>query len=149
FYNRVEDRLDAAWIKADDLIVPYLARSLDKSPRYTHRMYLMANELRKKQVADNWLDIALPEPDEKAHSETEIIEEKVEGRSDERGEKDLEYTVYEIYIDLDIPGMEDLGEDGEPTGIALPYIVTVEKDSQKVLCIRRNWKEDDEMKKRR
>jgi chaperonin GroES len=153
FYDPVNG-LTRGLVEPADFIVPYRSNDLRTAPRYTERIMLTPNEMRKRQVAKMYRDIELAEPNEDSKSDTDrevVIDEirATEGRDEaNRSSDDHRHTVLECYCELDLPGMEDKGKDGQPTGIALPYIVTVDHDSQKVLSIYRNWKPQDPQKKR-
>jgi hypothetical protein len=132
------------FVPAEDLVVPYGATDLASSPRVTHVMRKTPNELRKLQVAGFYRDIELPEPSDSFDE----VEKKIAEKMGFRATTDDRYKILEMQVDLDLPGYED-EEDGEPTGIALPYIVTIDKSNSIVLAIRRNWRPEDEHKKKR
>jgi hypothetical protein len=132
------------FVPAEDLVVPYGATDLASSPRVTHVMRKTPNELRKLQVAGFYRDIELPEPSDSFDE----VEKKIAEKMGFRATTDDRYKILEMQVDLDLPGYED-EEDGEPTGIALPYIVTIDKSNGIVLAIRRNWRPEDEHKKKR
>jgi hypothetical protein len=132
------------FVPAEDLVVPYGATDLASSPRVTHVMRKTPNELRKLQVAGFYRDIELPDPVDSFDE----VEKKIAEKMGFRATTDDRYKILEMQVDLDLPGYED-EEDGEPTGIALPYIVTIDKSNGIVLAIRRNWRPEDEHKKKR
>jgi hypothetical protein len=132
------------FVPAEDLVVPYGATDLASSPRVTHVMRKTPNELRKLQVAGFYRDIELPEPSDSFDE----VEKKIAEKMGFRATTDDRYKILEMQVDLDLPGYED-EEDGKPTGIALPYIVTIDKSNSIVLAIRRNWRPEDEHKKKR
>jgi hypothetical protein len=132
------------FVPAEDLVVPYGATDLATSPRVTHVMRKTPNELRKLQVAGFYRDIELPDPVDSFDE----VEKKIAEKMGFRATTDDRYKILEMQVDLDLPGYED-EEDGEPTGIALPYIVTIDKSNGIVLAIRRNWRPEDEHKKKR
>ena len=132
------------FVPAEDLVVPYGATDLASSPRVTHVMRKTPNELRKLQVAGFYRDIELPEPSDSFDE----VEKKIAEKMGFTATTDDRYKILEMQVDLDLPGYED-EEDGEPTGIALPYIVTIDKSNGIVLAIRRNWRPEDEHKKKR
>jgi hypothetical protein len=132
------------FVPAEDLVVPYGATDLASSPRVTHVMRKTPNELRKLQVAGFYRDIELPEPSDSFDE----VEKKIAEKMGFRATTDDRYKILEMQVDLDLPGYED-EEDGELTGIALPYIVTIDKSNGIVLAIRRNWRPEDEHKKKR
>lgn len=132
------------FVPAEDVVVPYGSSSLRTAERVTHVMRKTENELRKLQVDGFYRDIDLGEP----HNVIDEIEKKVAEKLGFRATVDSRYKLLEMQVNLDLPGYEDK-EDGEPTGIALPYIVTLDKSTQKVLAIRRNWEPDDKLKNKR
>ena len=144
------------FIPAEDFIVPYGTTDLRTCPRYTQIMRMFPNDLRKQQAAGMYLDLDLPEP-EQQQSDIKEKYDKIQGRA-RTPEIDERYTLLECHMDLDLPGYEDgeskINEDTgeeeiECSGIELPYVVTVDKSSGKVLSIYRNWEEADESKIRR
>lgn len=138
-------RQTALFVPAEDIVVPYGTSSLETSERLTHIMRKTQNEMRKLQVSGFYRDIDLPEP-----SETfDEVEKKIAERMGFRASSDDRYKVLEMHVNLDLEGYEDTDEDGEETGIGLPYIVSIEKTSGFILSIRRNWDPDDEYKKKR
>jgi hypothetical protein len=145
YFDPSLNRQVALFVPAEDLIVPYGASDLQSAERVTHVMRKTENELRKLQVAGFYRDIDLGEPS----SAFDEVEKKIAEKMGFQATSDDRYKLLEIQVNLDIEGFEDEDEDGEPTGIALPYIVTVEKGSQKVLAIRRNWRPEDETKQKR
>ena len=130
---------------AEDVVVPYGASNLETSPRVTHILRKTANELRRLQVEGFYRDIELGDPS----TVLDDVEKKIAEQMGFRATHDDRYRLLEMQVDLDLPGYEDKDEDGKPTGIALPYIVTIDKSSGDVLAIRRNWRPNDELKKRR
>lgn len=144
YYDPSLGRQVSMYVPAEDLVVPYGASSLESSERVTHVMRKTENELRKLQVAGFYRDIDLGDPD----NTLDEVEKKIAEKLGFRATVDNRYKLLEINVNLDLPGFEH-EEDGEQTGIGLPYIVTVEKGSQTVLAIRRNWNPDDETKTKR
>jgi hypothetical protein len=139
------------YVAAEDLIANYTFTSLDTAPRYTHRIWRTKNELRKMQVAGVWRDVDLGGPThEELPEETDI---KIEIQDFEANSTDNQidsrHEIYEVYCELDLPGFEEKDEMGRPTGVALPYIVTIDRFSEKVLSIYRNWKQEDPLKRQR
>lgn len=130
---------------AEDVVVPYGASNLETSPRVTHILRKTRNELRRLQVEGFYRDIELSDPS----TVLDDVEKKIAEQMGFRATHDDRYRLLEMQVDLDLPGYEDKDEDGKPTGIALPYIVTIDKSSGDVLAIRRNWRPNDELKKRR
>jgi hypothetical protein len=145
YYDPSLERQVSMFVPAEDLIVPYGASSLEQAPRVAHVMRKTENEVRKLQVAGFWLDVDLGEPVDSFDE----VEKKIAEKMGFRATTDDRYKILEVQIDLDLEGYEDKDEDGEPTGIALPYIVTIEKSNQQVLAIRRNWRPEDDTKKKR
>ena len=148
YFDPLKGRAVSKFIHAEDLIVPYGATDLLSSPRITHRITMDSNEVRKLQLNGFYRDIDLPsesESDTAAMSEVEESIDDVQGIHPS-GPSD-ELTLYEVHTSLDIEGFEDMGVNGEPTGLRLPYIVTVVADSGDVLAIRRNYLEIDPMKR--
>jgi len=135
----------AMFIPAEDMVVPYGAASLETAERVTHVMRKTKNELRKLQVAGFYRDVDLGEP----QNVMDDIEKEKEREQGYVGNMDSRFKVLEMHVELDLPGYEDVDKDGEPTGIALPYVVTIERGTQTILSIRRNWYEDDTLKLKR
>jgi hypothetical protein len=145
YYDPYLERQVSIFVTAEDLIVPYGASNLNMAERVTHVMRKTKNEMRKLQVSGFYRDIELGEP---VFIQTDIEKHK----ADQQGYKvsdDDRYQILEIHADLDIEGYEDKDEDGEPTGIALPYVVTIERGTGEVLAIRRNWNPDDKKQLKR
>ena len=140
YYDELLDRAVSKFIPADDLVVPYSATSLDEAESVIHEIKISANELRKQQVGGFYKDVDLAEP---AMDNDEIDKKERELEGIKQTKQDDMYTLLECHVNLDLEGFEDMDASGEPTGIKLPYVVTVEKDSRKVLSIRRNYKEND------
>ena len=133
------------FVPAEDVVVPYGASNLESSPRVTHVMRKTKNELRRLMVAGFYRDIDLPEPE----NSLDDVEKSIAEKMGFRATTDDRYKLLEMQVYLDLPGFEDKDEDGEKTEIGLPYIVTIEKTSQEILAIRRNWRpEDDTYQKR-
>ena len=144
YYDAILGRAVSKFIPAEDLVVPYSATSLDDADSIIHVLKISENDLRKQQVSGFYKDVELGQPAIK----TDPIKEKereLEGVRIER--QDSIYTLLECHVNLDIEGFEDKDlQTGEPTGIKLPYIVTIEESSREVLSIRRNYKTDDPLK---
>ena len=138
-------RQTSIFVPAEDVVVPYGASSLRTSERVTHVMRKTENEMRKLQVAGFYLDVDLGDP----VNTIEEVEKKIAEKMGFRATTDDRYKLLEMQVDLDLPGYEDVDDDGEETGIALPYIVTIEKSSQTILSIRRNYRPDDKLKHKR
>jgi len=141
YYDEVEGRAVSKFVPADDLIVPYTATSLDDAEAIIHRVKISENELRKQQIAGFYRDIDLSAPQDK-ETDVEKKERELEGVTKTKND-DL-YTLLECHVNLDIEGFEDVNtETGEPSGIKLPYIVTLEEGSREILSIRRNYEVGD------
>ena len=143
YYDEIMQRAVSKFVPADDLVVPYTATSLDDCESVIHMVRMTENELRKQQVGGFYRDIEL-NPSYINETESEKKERALEGVS--RGRDDRMYTILECHVNLDLEGFEDVGEDGEPTGIKLPYIVTIEDGTRKILSIRRNYEVGDTLK---
>jgi len=133
-------------IYPNDLIVPYNARDIRTADRVTHVIRVSPNDLRKQQVSGFYRDIDLKEPTEA--SRDEIIEKRDKITGIEPSSTPDAYRLYEIHTNLDLEGFEDRDEDGNPTGVKLPYIVTLNADTGDVLAIRRNYAQNDPKKRR-
>jgi hypothetical protein len=135
------------FVPAEDFVVSYGATDLVTCERATHVMKKTYNEIRKLQVSGFYRDVNLPPPSPDI-TEIQKSYDKLNGES--KGmDLDSRYTLLEMVVDYDLPGFEDTDEMGEPTGIALPYVITIDKSSRTILSVRRNWYEDDPLKKRR
>jgi hypothetical protein len=143
YFDAVENRAVSKFVPADDLIVPYSATSLDDAESIIHVVKISENELRKQQVAGFYRDISL-KPGPVNETEVEQKERELEGQS--KGRDEDVFNILEFHTNLDLEGFEDVGEDGEPTGIKLPYIVTLEENSREVLSIKRNYEVNDPKK---
>ena len=145
YFDPSLDRQVSVYVPAEDVVVPYGASNLETAPRVTHVMRKTKNDLRKLMVGGFYRDIDLPEPE----NVLDDIEKKIAEKMGFRATTDDRYKLLEMQVYLDLPGYEDKDDDGKETGIGLPYIVTVERTSQEVLAIRRNWHPDDETKQKR
>ena len=145
YYDDLLGRAVSKFVPADDLIVPYSANSLEDAEAVIHVIKISENDLRKQQVAGFYRDIELGEP---PVTENQLEDKKLELEGINKDGQEDQYTLYEVHTNLDLEGYEDMGEDGEPTGIKLPYVVTVSQAGQKVLSIRRNYGEQDPLKKK-
>ena len=145
YYDPSLERQVSVFVPAEDIVVPYGASSLATAPRVTHVMRKTENEMRKMQVAGFYLDVDLGEP---SHV-IEQVEKKIAEKMGFNASMDDRFKILEIHTDLDLAGYEDEDDDGNPTGIALPYVVTLEAGSGTVLAIRRNWQPDDKTKQKR
>lgn len=144
YYDPTLGRQVAMFVPAEDMIVPYGASSLETAERVTHVMRKTKNEMRKLQVAGFYCDVDLGDP----QSVLDDIEKQKEKDEGYVGNVDNRFRVLEMHVELDLAGYED-EKKGEKTGIALPYVVTIEKGTSTILSIRRNWYEDDTLKLKR
>ena len=145
YYDPSMGRQTAMFIPAEDIVVPYGASNLERAERVTHVMRKTPNEITKLQEAGFYMDVELGDP---SHELDDIEKQKAE----EMGMSALQddrYRVLEMHVDLDLKGYEHENKDGEKTGIALPYVVTVEKATSTILAVRRNWYEGDELHTKR
>lgn len=145
YFDPALDRQVSMFVPAEDLVVPYGAASLAQAPRITHVMRKTKNELRKLQVAGFYRDIELGDPSDSFDE----VEKKIAEKQGFRASTDDRYKLLEMQVDLDLESYPDVDKDNEPTGIALPYIVTIEKSTGEVLSIRRNWRPEDDNKVKR
>ena len=145
YYDELLGRAVSKFIPADDLIVPYTATSLDDADAVMHTIKISENDLRKKQVAGFYRDVEI-NPTYMQETEVEKKERELQGVKKTRDE-DV-YQLIECHINLDLEGFEDRDEFGEPTGIKLPYVVTIEAGSREVLSIRRNYQIGDPTKQK-
>ncbi len=141
YYDPSIGRQVAMFIPAEDIVVPYGASNLERAERVTHVMRKTENEILKLQEAGFYSDVELGEPS----GELDDIEKQKAEETGMSALQDERYRILEMHVDLDLEGYEHEDKDGEKTGIALPYVVTVEKATTKILAIRRNWYEDDEL----
>jgi len=144
YYDEVMQRAVSKFVPADDLIVPYTATSLDDAEAIIHRIKVSENELRKQQVAGFYRDIDI-KPGQLNEDDIERKEHELEGRTKSGRDEDV-FILLECHVNLDLEGFEDVGPDGEPNGIKLPYIVTLEENSREILSIKRNYEIDDPKK---
>jgi hypothetical protein len=139
------DRQVSMYVPAEDIVVPYGASDLASAERVTHVMRKTENDLKKLQAAGFYRDVDLGDP----VNTLDEVEKKIAEKLGFRATTDDRYKLLEMHVDLDLPGYEHTDEDGKPTGIALPYVVTLEKGSNTILAIRKNWEPDDETYKKR
>ena len=148
YYDELLGRAVSKFVPADDLVVPYTANSLDDAEAVVHVVKMSENDLRKQQVIGFYSDIELAAPSYPPDDRLKDAERKLEGTQRTARNEQL-YTLLECHVNLDLEGFEDLHpETGEPTGVKLPYVVTIEYGSQKVLSIRRNFAPNDPLKKK-
>lgn len=145
YFDPSKGRQMAVFIPAEDIVVPYGASNLETSPRVTHVMRKTENEILQLQDAGFYMDVDLGEP-------TYELDDIEKQKAEETGMSAIEddrFRILEMHVDLDLPGYEHKNKKKKPTGIALPYVVTVEKGTRKVLAVRRNWYEGDELHMKR
>jgi hypothetical protein len=145
YYDPSLERQVAIFIPAEDVILPYGISEINTCHRITHVMRKNKNDLLKLMNAGFYKEVELGEPSKF----TSDIQERKDKETGFSASYDDRFEIYESHVDLDIPGYEDLDEDDEPTGIALPYVVTMIRGTNEVLAIRRNWKEEDPLKLKR
>jgi hypothetical protein len=145
YYDPSLERQVSIFIPAEDVILPYGVSEINTCHRITHVMRKNKNDLLKLMNAGFYRDVELGEPSKF----TSDIQERKDKETGFSASYDDRFEIYESHVDLDIPGYEDLDKDGEPTGIALPYVVTMIRGTNEVLAIRRNWKEEDPLKLKR
>ena len=145
YYDENLGRAVSKFVPAENLIVPYSTSDLETCPNITHVVKMSLNDLRKRQLSGFYRDI----PVIPAQGDSNAVQEELE-RIDGMYPSNVDYdcTLLECHVDLDLEGFEEMGEDGEPTGIKVPYIVTISQDNGQILSIRRNYDEDDEDKKK-
>ena len=141
YYDPSKGRQVAMFIPAEDIVVPYGASSIESADRVTHVMRKTTNEMTLLQQRGFYRDIELGEPS----GELDDIEKKKATESGMTATNDSRYRLLEMHVHLDLEGFEDLDEKGKPTGVALPYVVTIDKSSSEILAIRRNWYEADSL----
>ncbi len=145
YYDETLGRAVSKFIPAEHLVVPYETSDLETCPNITQVLRMSLNDLRKKQVAGFYLDIPVLPAQAEADAVTSEID-YIDGISS--SQIDYDCTILECHVDLDLEGYEDTDEDGEPTGIKIPYVVTISQDNGKILSIRRNYREEDENKRK-
>ena len=149
YYDETLGRAVSKFIQAQDIIVPYTANSIDDAEAVVHVIKISENELRKQQVSGFYRDIELIASDELTQdSDIRSKERQLEGVTMSGQTEDV-FTLLECHVNLDLEGFEDINpQTGEPTGIKLPYIITIEEGSREVLSIRRNYKQEDLLKRK-
>jgi len=140
YYDPSLERQASIFVPAEDIVVPYGASNIETSERVTHVMRKTKNELVKLQVAGFYRDVDLEDP----VNVMDEVEKKIAEKMGFRATTDDRYKILEMHVNLDLPGHEHKDEDGKETGIALPYVVTIEKGTNNVLAIRRNWEPTDD-----
>ena len=145
YYDPGLGRQVSMYVPAEDVVVPYGASSLEQAERITHIMRKTENEVRRLQHEGFYRDIDLGEPS----NTMDEVEKKIAEKLGFRATTDDRFKLLEMHVELDLAGHEHKDDEGEPTGIALPYIVTIEKGTSNILAIRKNWKEDDDLQQKR
>jgi predicted deacylase len=145
YFDETLGRAVSKFVPAENLVVPYETADLETCPNITQVVRMSLNDLRKRQIGGTYLDVeVLPAQKEMSDLDGEL--DRIEGL--EPNQIDYDCTILECHVDLDLEGYEDLDEDGEPTGIKIPYVVTISEDNGQVLSVRRNYREDDELRKK-
>lgn len=144
YFDPALGRQVSVFVPAEDVLLPYGMTDMQTSPRITHRMRVVPNDMRRSQLSGFYRDITLGDPAQKSDG----IQEAKDKETGFTAINDDRYLVYECLADLDLKGYEDTDKGGAATGLALPYVVTL-TDEGEVLAIRRNWREDDDLKKKR
>jgi hypothetical protein len=145
YYDPHLERQVSIFVPAEDIVVPYGASDLESAERVTHVMRKTENELKRLQNAGFYRDIDLGTP----NNILDEVEKKIAEKLGFRATSDTRYKILEMHVELDLEGYEHKDEDGKETGIALPYVVTIEKGSGEILAIRRNWEPEDETYQKR
>ena len=146
YFDPTKARAVSAFVPAEDLVVSYSATDLATAPRVTHVLRMDGNQVRKMQIAGMYRDVEISADDDVENQVRDKVDE-IEGLS--KGYTDDVHTILEMHVDLELEGFEDIGSDGEPTGIKLPYIVTIDHGSGEILAITRNYDAEDQMKTKR
>jgi len=144
YYDETLGRAVSKFVPAENLVVPYETADLETCPNITQVVRMSLNDLRKRQIYGTYLDVEVI-PAQKEMSSLDGEMDRIEGL--EPNQIDYDCTILEVHADLDLEGYEELDDEGEPTGIKVPYIVTISEDNGQILSIRRNYQEDDELKK--
>jgi hypothetical protein len=145
YFDPSLNRQTAVYIPAEDIVVPYGAANLETADRVTHRMRKTKNEVKKLQYAGFYRDVDLGDP-------VRVMDEVEKQKAEDQGfsaSMDDRFQLLEMHVNIDLPGYPDVDKDNNETGIALPYVVTIEKGTGTILAIRRNWREDDKLKSKR
>jgi hypothetical protein len=146
YYDANLDRAVSKFVPAENLVVPYDAADLETSPFLAQVIRQPWNDVRKQQVNGFYRDVEI-HPSQAPTTDAATQQDEIDGQMPSNIDYDV--TLLEFHVDLDLVGHEDMGEDGEPTGIMLPYVVTVSEDTGQVLSIRRNWNEDDPTRRKK
>jgi len=145
YYDETLGRAVSRFVPAENLVVPYETADLETCPNITQVVRMSLNDLRKRPVAEVYLDVEVI-PSQKEMSSLDGAFSRIDGQ--DSNQIDYDCTILECHVDLDLEGYEDLDEEGDYTGIKIPYIVTISEDNGQVLSIRRNYREDDERRKK-
>jgi hypothetical protein len=145
YYDETLGRAVSKFVPAENLVVPYDTADLETCPNITQIVRMSLNDLRKRQIAGMYLDVEVL-PSQKEITQLDGEFDKIDGQ--EPNQIDYDCTILECHVDLDLEGYEELDDDGEPTGIKVPYIVTISEDNGQILSIRRNYREEDPLKKK-
>ena len=145
YYDETLGRAVSRFVPAENLVVPYETSDLETCPNITQVVRMSLNDLRKRQIYGTYLDVEVI-PAQKEMSSLDGEMDRIEGL--EPNQIDYDCTILEVHADLDLEGYEELDEEGEPTGIKVPYIVTISEDNGQILSVRRNYLEEDELKKK-
>jgi len=145
YFDETLGRAVSKFVPAENLIVPYETSDLETCPNITQVVRMSLNDLRKRQIGGTYLDVEVI-PAQKEMSDLDGEMDRIEGL--EPNQIDYDCTILECHVDLDLEGYEELDDEGEPTGIKVPYVVTLSEDNGQVLSIRRNFQEDDELKRK-
>ena len=149
YFDPLKGRAVSQFVHAEDLVVPYGATDLPTCPRITHVIKMDSNEVKKLQLAGFYRNVDLPDNGSSGEEMSEVQETINEIQGIHPSNASVELTLYEVHTDLDLKGFENMGNDGAPSGLKLPYIVTIVEDTGEVLSIRRNYEEMDPMMKRK
>jgi hypothetical protein len=145
YYDPSFERQVAIFVPAEDVVVPYGASNIQTAERVTHVMRKTPNDIRKLQTAGFYRDVDLGDP----VNTLDEVDKKIAEKMGFNASSDDRFKLLEMHVNLNLPGYEDKDEDGEETGIALPYVVTLEKNTMEVLAVRRNWNPNDETRQKR
>ena len=148
YYDSAQNKAMSKFIQPQDLVVPYEATDIFTAERVTHVLQMSKNEIRKSQLSGFYRDVELTGGSYNlSRDEIEEQIDEIEGMEPSHN-NDRNHTVYEVHTVLDLPGYEDTDAEGRPTGLKLPYIITIDEPSQRVLAIRRNYAENDPLKQK-
>ena len=145
YFDFVLQRAVSKFIPPEDLIVPYEAPDMSSAERITHAITMSRNEIKKQQLSGFYIDVDIPEESYESRDEITSEIDEIEGTKPSYTE-DRNRTIYEVHTILDLEGFEDVDDMGEPTGLKLPYIVTIDEQSNQILAIRRNYNPNDPTK---